>query len=67
VRLARFDARGPHQSPQKRSLVRVSLLQSLAGAEFAHMRHCEIFEASRFSSFSTQSAQSRRSAEFARR
>jgi hypothetical protein len=33
----------PHQSPQKRPLTLVSILQSLAVAEFAHMRHLRDF------------------------
>jgi len=51
--------RGTTSITAKRALARVSILQSLAGAEFAHMRHGEIFEAPRFSSFSTQSAKNR--------
>jgi hypothetical protein len=43
VRLTRFDARGPHQSPQKRPPALVSILQSLAVAEFAHMQHLRDF------------------------
>jgi hypothetical protein len=42
---------GPHQLPQKQPLALVSILQSLAAAEIANMRHLRDFRSTAISEF----------------